>query len=97
MEQPLEDYVDFNVHNTVENNEIISGICHKKASNSKTPAQWLNYVIVDNLEKSLENCINLGGKYVGWPKGIGKGFICSYPRLSQACLALMQELQIVSS
>lgn len=62
------DYVDFNVHNPAENNEIISGIYHKKASNSKIPAQWLNYVIVDNLENCLENCINLGGKTLDVPR-----------------------------
>lgn len=71
-EQPMRDYVDFDGHNPAENNEIISGICHKKASNSKIPAQWLNYVIVDNLEKSLENCINLGGRTLDGPREMGK-------------------------
>lgn len=71
-EQPVGDYVDFNVHNTAENNEIISEICHKKTSNSKISAQWLNYVIAVNLEKSLENCINLGGKTLDGPRELGK-------------------------
>lgn len=65
-------YVDFNVHNPPENNEIISGICHKKASNFQIPVQRLNYVIADNLEKSLENCINLGGKTLEVPRELRK-------------------------
>ncbi len=91
-EQPVGDYVDFNVHNPEENNEIISGICHRKGSNSKIPAQWLNYVCVDNLEKSLENCLKLGGKILDGPRKMGKDIFAIIKDPAGACLAIMQEL-----
>ena len=80
-EQHVGDYVYFNVHNPEENNEIISGICHRKGSNSKILAQWLNYVSVDNLKQSLENCLKLGGKTFDGPRKMGKDLFALYKTL----------------
>jgi len=40
----------------------IAGVCHARKENADLPAQWLMYVVVDNLDKSLDACLRLGGK-----------------------------------
>ncbi len=86
------DYVDFIVYNPEENNEIISGICHKKGSNPKIPSQWLNYVIVENLNASFAHCEKLNGKILDGPRKLGKDLFAVIQDPAGACLALMQEL-----
>lgn len=40
------------------------GVCHKRGPNSDIPSQWLMYVIVADLERSLEQCKRRGGKQI---------------------------------
>jgi hypothetical protein len=40
------------------------GICHARGVNANLPPQWLIYIIVENLEKSVEQCTELGGKII---------------------------------
>ena len=40
----------------------VAGVCHARGENAGMPPQWLMYVVVDNLDQSLANCIRLGGK-----------------------------------
>jgi len=51
----------------------ISGICHARGINSDLPPQWLIYVIVDDLDKSISECEQLGGKVLAGPKKMGEG------------------------
>ena len=39
-----------------------AGICHARGGNAKLPPQWLIYVPVNDLERSLYMCEHLGGK-----------------------------------
>ncbi len=56
--------------------EIVAGICHARGVNKDIPAQWLMYIVVENLDESLENCKKLGGKVVGNKRKMGEGYYC---------------------
>lgn len=49
-----------------------AGICNPKGINKDLPSQWLIYIIVDNLNESIECCLRLGGKVLAGPKSMGK-------------------------
>ena len=49
----------------------IAGVCNAKGVNADIPPQWLIYVTVPDLEKSIENCKALGGKVIVGPKSMG--------------------------
>ncbi len=50
------------------NEDPIAGVCHQKGTNADLPSQWLLYVTVENLDKSLEKCTALAGKIIQSPK-----------------------------
>ena len=56
--------------------EMVAGICHARGVNKDIPAQWLMYIVVENLDESLENCKKLGGKVVGNKRKMGEGYYC---------------------
>ena len=39
----------------------VAGICHARGSNASLPPQWLIYIVVPDVAKSLQECIELGG------------------------------------
>lgn len=41
--------------------EVVASICHAKGVNKDLPAQWLMYIMVENLDESLNTCKKLGG------------------------------------
>ena len=49
----------------------VGGICHKSGPNAAIPSQWLLYVNVENLESSLSQCRELGGKIVCEARDMG--------------------------
>jgi predicted enzyme related to lactoylglutathione lyase len=51
--------------------EGVAGVCHARGSNADTPAQWLIYVNVDNLDRSIAAVKELGGAVVVGPKSMG--------------------------
>jgi predicted enzyme related to lactoylglutathione lyase len=69
------EYEDFIMKSPVDE-EVIAGICHARGVNKDLPAQWLMYIVVENLDKSLENCIKMGGKVLGEKRKMGEGFYC---------------------
>jgi glycolate oxidase len=54
-----------------EGEDPIAGICYARGSNKDIPPQWLMYVNVKNLDKSLEKCTLLGGKVIGEKRKMG--------------------------
>ena len=50
-----------------------AGICHARGTNTNLPAQWLIYIAVDNLDKSITRCLDLGGKIIA-PIKLMKGY-----------------------
>lgn len=83
------DYNDFNMHNA--DGEIVAGVCHKKGEISNFPSQWLIYISIENLDKSLENCIALGGKIIEGPKLMGNIKYAIIQDPAGAFMALMEE------
>jgi len=70
--QPLSmgDYDDY-VMLSPKSRSNISGICHKRGGNADFPSQWLIYIVVANLTKSINACKKLGGKVLVKPKSYG--------------------------
>ena len=55
----------------------VAGVCHAKGVNADLPPMWLPYVIVDDLDKSLERCTALGGKILTEKRKMGPdGYYC---------------------
>jgi uncharacterized protein len=91
--QPLSmgDYDDY-VMISPSAKENISGICHKRGGNAEFPSQWLIYITVASLTKSVVACKKLGGKIIVKPKiyaGVGKYCVIQDP--AGAVCALFEE------
>ncbi|MCX8104563.1 MAG: VOC family protein [Ignavibacterium album] len=63
------DYDDFSMI-APESNKIAAGICNAKGINSKLPPQWLIYITVEDVDRSAQTCLELGGKIIVEPKTI---------------------------
>ena len=84
------DYEDFAM-SVPESNKVAAGICHAKGSNAKLPPQWLIYITVEDVDKSAESCIQLGGKIIVEPKNMpGYGRYCVMQDLAGAVCALFK-------
>jgi predicted enzyme related to lactoylglutathione lyase len=46
----------------------IAGICNARGANADLPPQWLNYIVVADLDESIRNCRELGGSVIAGPK-----------------------------
>ena len=44
--------------------EPLAGVCHARGANADLPAQWLIYIIVEDVERSAAEYVRLGGKVV---------------------------------
>ena len=54
----------------------MAGICHARGSNANLPAQWLMYVVVEDVEASARHCVELGGELLDGPRELGGGRFC---------------------
>jgi predicted enzyme related to lactoylglutathione lyase len=54
-------YSDYCLNRT-DNGESVAGVCHARGVNAALPAVWLVYFTVADLDESLRQCTNLGGK-----------------------------------
>ena len=66
------DYSDFNMLPSGSEGSV-AGICHARGGNAEIPPVWLIYIVVEDLEKSLEACREGGGELLVGPKGMGPG------------------------
>jgi len=70
----------------------VAGICHANGPNVDLPAQWLFYIAVSDLDKSMQECIKLGGKILTGPKNLGpRARYCVIEDPSGAVAALYAE------
>ena len=69
---PMGDYSDFNMM-PPGGDAPVAGVCHARGTNADLPPVWLVYIVVEDLEKSLEACTEGGGEVLVGPKGIGPG------------------------
>ncbi|SHG22016.1 VOC family protein [Pedobacter caeni] len=83
-------YDDYNIISTSDN-EVVAGICHKRGALSDFPSQWLNYVIVEDVDACVEKCNASGGKVVLGPALMGKQKYIVIQDPAGAYLALMEE------
>ncbi len=42
----------------------VGGICHQRGVNHNIPSQWIMYVSVENVETTLQKCLQLGGELI---------------------------------
>ena len=63
-------YNDYCV-NEPQTGKTVAGICHARGANRALPAAWLVYINVDDLDKSLAKCIELGGELVSQTRDYG--------------------------
>lgn len=82
-------YADFNM-SMPGSDEPQAGICHARAGNAGLPAQWLMYIVVANLERSLSACAALGGSIVSGPRQAGGARYCIIRDPAGAVCALYQ-------
>jgi uncharacterized protein len=53
--------------------KTVAGICHARGGNQGLPAQWLLYITVADLDESLKQCEERGGKVLRGARGSGQG------------------------
>ncbi|MDH3459016.1 MAG: VOC family protein [Gemmatimonadota bacterium] len=50
--------------------EPIAGVCNARGPNADLPPQWLNYIVVADLDESVRVCRSLGGSVIVGPKAM---------------------------
>jgi len=72
--QPIEmgGYCDF-VMLSPGTGDAAGGICHARGKNADLPAQWLMYIIVEDLEAALDRVGEAGGEVLIQPRPAGGG------------------------
>ncbi|CAN5821726.1 hypothetical protein BH24ACI4_BH24ACI4_11370 [soil metagenome] len=60
-------YSDFNMM-APGSDEAVAGVCHARGANASLPAQWLIYIIVEDVDFSAAECVRLGGEVVAGPR-----------------------------
>jgi predicted enzyme related to lactoylglutathione lyase len=85
-------YNDFSM--ITSSDECSAGICHARGTNADLPPQWLVYITVEDLDKSIDKCEKLGGKIIAGPKNMGDiGRFCVISDPAEAVCALWQEIE----
>jgi len=87
--QSMGSYNDYNAV-TPHDGETVAGICHARGTNAKLPPQWLIYITVEDLEQSLNRCVECGGEVVDGPRPVGEGRFCVIRDPAGAVAALYQ-------
>ena len=69
------DAVDMNGYNDFSMNtsegETTAGICHARGKNATLPAQWLIYIVVEDVDASADKVQSLGGRILTEPQNMG--------------------------
>ena len=69
----------------------IAGVCNAKGANAKLPPQWLMYVTVENLARSVRIAKKRGGTVLDGPRGAGGVKFCVIRDPAGAAIALFQQ------
>ncbi len=84
------DYEDF-VMTSPGDEKGVAGICHARGENKNVPSQWLIYLTVENLDKSVASCTALGGKILSEPRNAGdSGRFCVIQDIAGAVVGLFE-------
>jgi len=65
-------YSDFCMNQPADG-KTVAGVCHARGENTNLPPQWLIYINVANLKRSLAACRRRGGKIVCPMRAMGGG------------------------
>ena len=77
--------------NEPQTDKTVAGICHARGQNAKLPAAWLVYINVDDVDKSLAKCVELGGEVVSEIRSYGgQGRYCVIRDPAGAVAALFE-------
>lgn len=68
----------------------VAGLCHARGANAALPAVWLPYVVVEDVQRSIEACVAGGGSIVAEPRAAGGGSYCVIRDPAGSVLALYQ-------
>ena len=68
----------------------VAGICFRRGANADLPPQWLMYITVEDLDRSIARCAERGGRVVAGPKGMGEARYCVIRDPAGAVCALFQ-------
>ena len=71
-EVDMDGYGDFCM-NQPGNGQPVAGVCHARGENANLPPQWLIYINVASLRRSLAACRRRGGKVVCPPRELAGG------------------------
>lgn len=82
-------YNDFNM--LAPDGKIVTGICNKKGINEDIPPVWMPYIVVENIDESIEACKKLGGKIITPKKKMNTSSYCIIQDPAGAFAALFQE------
>lgn len=63
------DYDDWSM--VAGNGEVVAGVCHARGPNAELPPVWMPYVLVADLDHSLERVRALGGRVIGEVRTMG--------------------------
>lgn len=94
QEVPMEDengaYADYAMVD--KNGNGVGGVCHKRGVNNDLPTQWMVYFTVEDVQKSIETCKNMGGSVIKETKNdAGELFYALLKDPSGAVIGIMQE------
>lgn len=56
--------------------EGAAGICHARGPNAKVPPQWLIYIVVEDVDRAVAECVALGGQVIDGPRPMAGGRFC---------------------
>lgn len=85
----MDGYSDFNMIGPATD-EPVAGVCHDRGPNAGLPAQWLMYIVVEQLDAALVEVGRLGGAVLHGPRGAGAGRIAVIRDPAGAICALYQ-------
>jgi predicted enzyme related to lactoylglutathione lyase len=89
QETVMDGYSDFSMI-VPGTGEAVAGICHARGTNADLPPQWLMYVVVADLDRSMHNCAEGGGELIDGPRPLGQGRFCVIRDPAGAVCALYQ-------
>ena len=68
----------------------LPGVCHARGGNAVLPPQWLIYITVADLDRSMAECERLGGRALTSIRSYGGGRYCVIEDPAGAVCALYQ-------
>ena len=73
------------------NGTPVAGVCHARGVNANLPPSWIIYIVVADLDASVERCRVLGGEVIAGPKSYGPGARYCVIRDSAGAVAALYE------